>query len=169
MLGRALGHGRAGHLSDECDRLVKRRADDGPHQPPLALVAVDPRRQSELSIERVDSLVPRRRVAHSGDADLAEQREDGARVAALVAQPHRALGQLGDDRLPDIAITARVDVRLQQNAQKLAAAGLCATLEIRQRKPGFTGLGQEPLELPERLNTTGPIKRRAHAPHGRQI
>ena len=63
----------------------------------------------------------------------------------------------------------RASMCLQQKAQKLSAAGLCATLDIRQGKPRFAGLGQEPLELPERLKATGFIERRAHAPHGRQV
>ena len=45
-------------------------------------------------------------------------------MAALVAQPHRPLGALDDDRLADVAVAACVDVRLQQQPHKLAAAAL---------------------------------------------
>jgi len=40
LLGRALGHAHPGQLGQQPDRLVKRRADHGPHQPPLILVTV---------------------------------------------------------------------------------------------------------------------------------
>ena len=44
----ALGHRHATHLAGQRDRLIKRRADDRPQQPPLALVAVSPGGQAEL-------------------------------------------------------------------------------------------------------------------------
>jgi len=68
--------------------------------------------------------VTRRRVRHPRDAHLAEQRQDRARVAALAAQPHRPLGAPDDDRLTDVAVAACVDVGLQQQPHKLAAAAL---------------------------------------------
>ncbi len=45
-------------------------------------------------------------------------------MAALAAQPHRPLGAPDDDRLTDVAVAACVDVGLQQQPHKLAAAAL---------------------------------------------
>ena len=41
--------------------------------------------------------------------------------------------------------------------------------DIREGKPRFAGLREEPLKLPERLKATGFIERGDHAPHGRQV
>ncbi len=122
LLGRALGHRRAGHLAHEADRLVKRPADNGPHQPLLALVAVDPCRQPQLGVERMDRLLPGGAVADARDANRAKERDDGAAVKPLAAQPQRRVAVTDDDRAADVAVAAGVDVRLQRETHQLAAA-----------------------------------------------
>ena len=67
LLGRALGHGRAGDLGDQRDRLVKRPADDRLDQSTLILIAPQAGGQTELGVEWVDRVVSRRAVPHPCD------------------------------------------------------------------------------------------------------
>jgi hypothetical protein len=55
--------------------------------------------------------MPRRSIADPGDANLSEQRQDRAGVAALVAQPHPTLRALNDDRITDVPVPACVEMR----------------------------------------------------------
>ena len=125
LLGRALGHAHPGHLANERDRLVKRPADDAADQPPLALIAVDPLRQAQLDVKRMQRLMSRSAIAHARDPQLAEQRQHRASVGPLVGQAERLpVLARDDDRRAQITLTTSVHMRLQLQARELPDATL---------------------------------------------
>src|SRR5450755_3449143 len=130
LLGGALRDRRAGDLTDERDRFVERAADDRADQPALALVAPQAARQAQLRVVGMDRLMSAGAVSHARDADLAEQGHQRPGVQALVSQTHRLLFADQNDRLTDVPVAARVDVRLQREPEDLAAAALGLTLEL---------------------------------------
>ena len=130
LLGGALRDRRAGDLTDERGRFVKRAADDRADQPALALIAPQAARQAQLRVEGMDRLMSAGAVSHARDADLAEQGHQRPGVRALVCQTQRLLLADQNDRLADVPVAARVDVRLQREPDDLAAAALGLTLEL---------------------------------------
>ena len=62
--------------------------------------------------------------AHARDANLAEQGHERPRMQPLVRQADRSALAGQDDRLADVTVPARVDVRLQREPEDLAAAAL---------------------------------------------
>ncbi len=127
LLGRALGHAHPGHLADQRDRLVKRPADHAADQPPLALIAVDPLRQAQLDIKRMQRLMSGSAVADARDPQLAEQGQHRAGVGPLVGQAQRPpVMRIGgeDDRRAEITVAAGVHMCLQLQARELPGAAL---------------------------------------------
>jgi len=72
----------------------------------------------------MDRLASAGAVSHTRDADLAEQGHQRTGVNALVSQTDRLVLLGHDDRLADVPVATRVDVRLQRQAQDLTAAAL---------------------------------------------
>lgn len=151
LLGASPGHLDPVHVREQTDCVVERPLDCCPHQPPLDLVAVDALRELELGVEGVNAPIAPVAVAHPGDGDLTEQRDQAAHVHALVCVEDRTpIGRAHAQRCPHVPRSAPLDMLLEQEAMDFLPAALDLALDGEQPQ-ALAGVAAQPaLQIPKR-------------------
>jgi hypothetical protein len=72
-------------------------------------------------------------------------------VQLLVGQAHRAVGAVDDDRRPDVAVAAGVEVGLQGEANQLPATQFGLALDLAQTEVVSGRRGEVALQVPQRF------------------